>query len=126
MHLSTTTAAYHPSQLANALNYSYNPPHGTTSVSQLRTSSSISQSPGLPSDLKSTFSGSNRQVTGSNFPVRGFPASSTKVLSGGYGLPAGSGRVGLGSSDWPGFGDGALTASVKKTGKETEVKGQLL
>ena len=126
MHLSTTTAAYHPSQLANALNYSYNPLQGTTSASKLRTSASNSQSAGLPSDLKSTFSGSNQfstQATGNSFPVRGFPASSTKVVSGGYGLPTGSGRVGLGNSDWPSFGDGSLTANVKKTGKETEVKG---
>ena len=53
--------------------------------------------------------------------MRGFPASSTKVVSNDCGLP-GSGR-GLSSLDWPSFGD-VGTSIDGKNGKETESKGE--
>ncbi len=94
-----TGTAYHPTQLASALNYSYNPLTGTTPTSS------------TPST--STFS-----ATG--FPVRGFPASSTKVVSGDRGLP-GSGR-GLTGVDWSGFGDtNSSMETAKKTVQEPEL-----
>ncbi len=102
-HNQNTATAYHPTQLANALNYSYNP----LLPGAMPTNSAPSTAATFP-------------ATG--FPVRGFPASCTKVVSSDRALPGSVRGLGGGGGgvDWSGFGDVGSSVEVKKSVQDAE------